>query len=582
MPPLAAKGTGWFRQVLAPNLFFILVVLVLLWLIAFPIGQMVVQSFRSGHPAAPGPFTLQNYITAYSHPLTYRMMWNTFVFATASTFITMGLAVLFAWLIERTDMPLRNLAWTLLLVPLAMPGLLFSMAWVLLLSPDNGIINQLLRVPLSAWFGIEMAKGPINIYSMGGMIFLDGLRGVTTVFLIIVGAFRMMDPALEEAARTAGASTQETLRKITLPVLLPAILAGFLYSYMSSMESFEAPLVVGLPAGIYVYSTMIYFSTRLVPSYGLGAAFSVSYFLIAIFLVWIYQRAIIYRTERFATVTGKGYRPHVIPLGKWRHAALGLFILYFVFAVILPLVVLVWTSLLPHYRTFSWQQVNQLTLTHYQALFQEAGILNALWNTVIVTFFTATGAVLLSFYISWIVVRTKIRGRFLLDSLAFLSHAVPGIIVALAFIFLYIQPPFRYLGLYGTVWIIILALVTQYIAFSTRTMNAAITQVHKELEEAGRVSGANRVVVLMRITLPLVFPALAAAWIWVAAHAVRAFSVPLMLASRDNWTIAVLLWHYWDEAQSISMATTLGVVLMLAITVMTFLGRRLIVRAYGQ
>ncbi|HEX9741247.1 MAG TPA: iron ABC transporter permease [Nitrospiraceae bacterium] len=554
----------------------------LLWLIIFPIGQMVVHSFRSGHPAVPGPFTLDNYITAYSNPLTYRMMWNTFVFATLGTIITLGLAVLFAWLIERTDMPLRNLAWTLLLIPLAMPGLLFSMAWVLLLSPDNGLVNLALRAPLSQWVGIEVERGPFNIYSMSGMIFLDGLRGVSTVFLIIVGAFRMMDPALEEAARTAGASNRETLRKVTLPVLLPAILAGFLYSFMSSMESFEAPLVVGLPAGIYVYSTMIYFSTRLVPSYGLGAAFSVSYFLIAMLLVWMYQRVVIQRSERFATVTGKGYRPHVIPLGKWRYFALGLFVLYFLFAVILPLSILVWASLIPNYRTFNWEQVGQITLTHYQMLAQEPGILQAVWNTVVVTFATATGAVILSFFISWIVVRTKMHGRFLLDGLAFLSHAVPGIIVALAFILLYLQPPFRSLGLYGTVWIIILALITQYIAFATRTMNASIAQIHQELEEAGRISGAHRVLVLLRITLPLVFPAVAAAWIWVAAHAVRSFSVPLMLASRDNWTISVVLWNYWDEVQDLPMASALGVLLILAITVLTFLSRRLIVRAYGQ
>jgi iron(III) transport system permease protein len=582
MSILELRRPAWTRQFAPSNLIFVLVVVLLLWLIIFPIGQMFVHSFRTGHPAVPGPFTFENYIIAYSNPLTYQMMWNTFVFATVGTVITLSLAVLFAWLIERTDMPFRNLAWALLLIPLAMPGLLFSMAWVLLLSPDTGVVNVGLRAVFADWFGLRLERGPFNIYSMSGMIFLDGLRGVSTVFLIIVGAFRMMDPALEEAARTAGAGITKTFRKVTLPVLMPAVLAAFLYSFMSSMESFEAPLVVGLPAGIYVYSTMIYFSTRLVPSYGLGAAFSVSYFLIAILLVWFYQRTVINRSERYATVTGKGYRPHVIPLGKWRYFALGLFIAYFIFAVVLPLMILVWASLLPSYREFSWDQIGQFSLRHYRALSQEEGILQALWNTVVVTIGTATGAVILAFFISWIVVRTRMRGRFLLDGLAFLSHAVPGIIVALAFILLYLQPPFRSLGLYGTVWIIILALVTQYIAFCTRTMNAAITQIHKELEEAGRVSGAHRVFVLMRITLPLVFPAIAAAWIWVAAHAVRSFSIPLMLASRDNWTISVVLWNYWDEIQNLSAASALGVLLILAITILTFMSRRLILRAYGS
>jgi iron(III) transport system permease protein len=572
---------GRFRQVLGPNLFFIFIVLVLLWLIIFPIGQMILNSFRSGHPAVPGPFTLENYIVGFSNPLTYEMILNTFIFAGTGTVITVTLAILFAWLTERTDMPLRNLAWTLLLIPMAMPGLLFSIAWVLLVSPRIGVLNIWLRNFLDL-FGVELTTGPINIYSMGGMIYLDGLRGVTTVFLIIVGAFRMMDPALEEAARTAGARIHEVLLKVTFPVLLPAILAAFLYSFMSSMESFEAPLVVGMPARIYVYSTMIYFSTRVVPSYGLGAAFGVSYFLIALVLVYFYQRAVLYRSDRFATITGKGYRPHVIPLGKWRYPALSLFFIYFLFAVVMPLAILVWVSLIPNYRPPTWDQLQELTLTHYWMLLEEEGILRATWNTLLITIATATITVLLAFFVSWIIVRTQIRGRYWLDGLAFLSHSVPGIVIALAFIFLYLQPPFRYLGIYGTIWIVIMAMITQYVAFGTRTMNAAITQVHKELEEAGRISGANRFLVLVRITVPLILPALAAAWIWVAAHAVRAFSIPLMLASDDNRTLSVMLWHYWNEDQFFPLAAALGVALMVAIALLTFAGRRYIAKAFSQ
>ncbi|MDH3444796.1 MAG: ABC transporter permease subunit, partial [Deltaproteobacteria bacterium] len=266
---------NWVRQQIAPNLFFGAIVLILLWLVLVPLGQLILNSFRTGHPAVPTPFTLQNYIVGFANPLTYQMIWNTLHFASAGTFFTVSIAVLFAWLTERTDMPWRNLAWSLLLVPLAMPGFLFAMAWIFLLDTRIGIVNMSLR-GLLAFFGWELDIGPINIYSMGGMIFLDGLRGVTTVFLLIVGAFRAMDPNLEEAARISGANAWTTFRRVTMPSLLPAILAAFLYSFISSMESFEAPLLVGLPGGIYVYSTMIYFSTRLMPSYGLAAAFAVS------------------------------------------------------------------------------------------------------------------------------------------------------------------------------------------------------------------------------------------------------------------------------------------------------------------
>jgi iron(III) transport system permease protein len=175
-----------------------------------------------------------------------------------------------------------------------------------------------------------------------------------------------------------------------------------------------------------------------------------------------------------------------------------------------------------------------------------------------------------------------VKGRFALDSLTFASHAIPGVVVALSFIFLYLQPPFRSLGLYGSVWVISLALITQYVAFATRTTNAAVTQIHKELEEAAEVSGASRLRVAWQITFPLIGPAFIAAWIWVAAHAVRAFSVPLMLASRDSWPVAVMLWHLWDEEQNLPAAAALGVLLILVLSIITFCGRFVIARGFTR
>ena len=563
-------------------LFFFVVVLLLLWLILIPLGQMIVSSFRTGHPVAPGPFTFKNYIAAYLNPITYRMIFNTVLFAGAGTAITVSIAVLFAWLIERTDMPLRNLCWSLLLVPMAMPGLLFSIAYVFLLSPRSGIVNVFLRA-LFGEIGIEVSEGPINIYSLGGMIFLDGIRGVTTVILLVVGAFRMMDPALEEASWAAGARNWTTLRRVTLPVLWPALLAAIIYEFSSSMESFEAPLVVGLPGGVYVYSTMIYISTREpLPNYGLGATFAVSYILMAVGFAYFYQRAILRQSERFTTVTGKGYRPRIMALGRWRYLALGLFFGYFFIAVALPLGVLIWTSLLPAYQPPSMEALAQVSWQNYRLVFNEPQVLRTAWNTVIITVVTATATVALAFSVSWLVVRTKVRGRFALDGLTFASHAIPGVVVALSFILLYLRPPFRYLGLYGTVWIISLALITQYVAFASRSTNAAITQIHRELEEAGEVSGAGRLRIIWQITYPLIRPAFIAAWIWVAAHAVRAFSIPLLLASRENRTLAVMLWHYWDEEANQPAAAALGVVLILFLTLFTFSGRVLISRGFSQ
>jgi iron(III) transport system permease protein len=238
--------------------------------------------------------------------------------------------------------------------------------------------------------------------------------------------------------------------------------------------------------------------------------------------------------------------------------------------------------LLPSYEPPSWEAAAKLGWNNYLRVITEPGVLRSVWNTVIVTVVTATATVALSFCVSWLIVRTKLRGRFALDALTFASHAVPGIVVALSFIILYLQPPFRALGLYGTTWIVALALITQYLAFGTRTTNAAITQIHKELEEAGEASGAGRIRILWQITLPLIRPAFVAAWIWVAAHAMRAFSIPLLLASRENRTLAVMLWHFWDEEANQPAAAALGVLLILCLTIFTFSGRALITRGIRQ
>jgi iron(III) transport system permease protein len=543
--------------------------------------RLLLSSFQLGHPAIPAGWTLQNYIAAYTMPRFYEALGTTVLLSAVGTFITLAIAVLFAWLIERTDMPLRNLAWTLILIPMAIPGVLFALGWSLLLSPRTGVINVALRNSLE-WIGISINAGPLNIYSLGGLIFLDGLRGVTTIFLMLVGAFRMMDPTLEEAARVAKASSRSTFFRVTLPVLLPAILTAGMYSFISSMDSFEAPLAVGLPAGIFLLSTLIYFTTRMQApiNYGLGAAFSVLYMVLMILLLIGYRRAVRY-SDRFSTVTGKGYRPRVISLGRWRYAALGIFVVYFLLTVAAPFAILFWASLLPSYRIPSMQFLSLVSLRNYAEVFSQPGIFSVIWNTLSLMAICATATMVLAFVVSWVIVRTQVRGRAFLDTFLFLPHAIPGIVVALALVMAYLTPPLNQLRIYGTVWIVAMALIAGYIAFATRLMNTAIVQIHKELEHAAYVCGATVTRTLFAITLPLLFPAFAAGWVWVAVHTLRAFSAPLMLASKGNQVFAILMWEYW-EAGEVPMASSLGVLLILVLIPLTFLMRGFIVRVSGQ
>ena len=553
----------------------------LLFLVIIPLARLLISSFQLGHPAIPEGWTLQNYAAAYSMPLFYQALGTTIVISAIGTIITLAIAILFAWLIERTDMPLRNLAWALILIPMAIPGVLFALGWALLLAPKTGVINIILRGVLAA-FGAELTEGPLNIYSIGGLIFLDGLRGVTTVFLMVVGAFRMMDPTMEEAARVAKANGRGAFFQVTLPALLPAVLTAAIYSFISSMESFEGPLAIGLPGGIFVLSTLIYFTTRLQAplEYGLGAVFGVVYMVLMLVLLFGYRRVVRY-SERFSTITGKGFRPRVISIGKWRYAALGMFVIYFFVTVVAPFVILLWASLLPSYRIPSYEALSLVSLGNYIQVLSMPKVGSVIWNTLLLMVISATATMLIAFFVSWVIVRTELRGRGVLDAVTFFPHAVPGIVIALALMMAYLSPPLKYLGIYGTLWILAMGFIVSYIAFATRLMNSAIIQVQKELEHAAFVCGATPTRTLLAITLPLLFPAFTAGWIWVAVHALRGFSIPLMLSSRSNEVFSVFLWDYWDRGL-VSTASALGVLLIVVLIPLTLIMRRFIVRVSAQ
>jgi iron(III) transport system permease protein len=573
---LRVQGRAVTRE-LRQNSLVIVLVAVALWLILVPLGQLIISSFQSGTVTQPGGWTLANYVTAYRAPITYAALVNTLIYASAGTFLSLAIAVCFAWLIERTDLPWRNAAWTLLLVPMAMPGLLFAMGWIFLLEPRIGLINVGLRSFL-AFFGFGVDQGPLNIHSLAGLIFLDGLRGVTTIFLMIAGAFRMMDPALEESARASGATGAMVMRRITWPLLLPAIFAGGMYSFMASMDSFEVPMIVGLPGRIFVFSTLVYFSAQGMypPNYGLAGAFAVSFLLISLFLVYL-NRRYVGHAEKYVTITGKGYRPRVAALGRWRYPAFGLFVIYASLTVLAPLAMLVWTSLLPFYQVPSISSVHAMTWNNYVRIVQDPRNMEATLHTLAIATGAATAVMVLSLAIAWVVTRTRVAGRSLLDGISFLPQAIPSVIIALALVYLYARPPLSALPIFGSIWIIILGLTASYLAFGTRTMNGAVIQVGRELEEAAEASGATRAQVLAGITLPLVLPAFAGGWVWVAVHATRAFSIPLILSSANTEVLAVRLFNLWESGDS-TQASALGVMLIFVLTLVMILGRWIGVR----
>ena len=570
-----------FLPILRQNIFVFVLIGFAVWLVIVPLLQLLIASFQGGTLVKPTGWTLKNYIAAYSSPAIYEAMWNTLVYSLTSTVLSVGIAVLFAWFTERTDLPWRNVIWTLILLPIAMPGMLFAMGWTFLLEPSIGLVNVYVREFLSL-LGLDLTRGPFNIHTLSGLIFLDGIRGVTTIFLIIAGAFRRMDPSLEESASASGASAFLVMRRITAPLLMPAIFAAGMYSLLVSLDSFELPLIIGLPGRVYVFTTLIYFSAQglFPPNYGLASAFGMTFLIFGLILVGL-NRLVMKDPERYSIVTGKGYRPRLVHLGKWRFVAFAGVSLYVFLTVIAPLTVLLWVSLLPFYQAPSIKALQLASLKNYLSVLNQELVIGAVVNTVVVGVATASLVLLLAFAISWVVVRLKLPGKGLLDGVAFLPQVVPSIIIALAMIILYARPPLSALPIYGTVWIIVLGLTTHYLAFGTRAMNGAVVQVSKELEEAARASGAGRIRMLFRITLPLILPAFVSAWIWVVAHAMRAFSIPLLLASSDTELISVRLWTMWERGDA-AKAAALGVMLIAVLGVVTAMSRWAVVRMTPQ
>lgn len=574
-PP--ARFAGWLKR----HFLSLSISAALLWVVGIPIVFVVVFSFLDGTPVAPGNFTVENYSRAYGTPQLFSALSNTIVYAVVVSVVSLAMATVFAWLLERTDMPGRNSAWVMMLLPIAMPGMLSSMAWILLLSPKVGLINIMTRGVLSL-VGIDFVTGPFNIFSLWGMIFVEGVRGSTTLFLMMVAAFRLMDPSLEEAATISGASSGYAFRKVTLRLMTPAILAAGMYALVGNLDDLETPLLIGLPAGVFLLPTLIYFTASQGSDWGLSSAYTVMFLAITVAMVAFYYRVVVGKTGKFATITGKAYRPRRHGLGKWRWPALGLFFIYFFFAVLLPTFVLVWASLLPAYEVPSTEALSRLTFDNYAALPDTPRIASSIWNTVVLGGSTATATVILAFLVAWLVVRQRIRGGLGLDVISFIPRAIPSVAIGVSLIIFYLNPAVRWLPIYGTMTIMVLALMAGYLAFASRAANAAMTQVNAELEEAAYISGVGRVRTLVRITLRLLSPAFVAAWIWVFAHAIRNLSVPLLLATSDNQTIATTLYYYWNRKADFSLSSALGVTLLLALVIVAIIGRKFIAAGFTK
>ncbi len=543
------------------------------YLAVVPLGFLLWQSFFTPHTAAkPAEFTLGNYAAAYSSLETAKLFLNSVLFATGTAAFSLVIGTALAWMNERTNTPFKRLFFGLALVPLIIPGILFTISWIMLASPKIGIFNLLLQ----HWFGTDHVF--FNVYTLWGMIWVDGLHYSPMAFLLMTAAFRSMDPALEESAAMSGAGLWQVVRRITLALAWPAIFATLLILFVRAIESFEVPALLGMPAGIFVFTSAIYEAIHKYPSQvGLASAYGVTLLAITSIGVW-FQSRLSDSGQRYSTVTGKGFRPRRIDLGRWRYLTAAIFIAYFLLIAAAPLFVLLWSSVQKYYSVPSAAALANLTLDPYRFILNHPTFLRSVWNSLLLSVGCATIIMLVTSVICWMVVKTKIPGRWLLDNLASLPIVFPGLVLGLAIMVFYLNVG---AAIYGTIWILLIAYVTRFMPYGIRYNTASMVQIHRELEESAAMSGASWGSTFVRIVLPLLKPGLVAGWIYIAIVSLRELSSSILLYSPGTEVVSILNWELWENGQYVELSA-LGVMLIVLLFVLVqiaqFAGSRFGVR----
>ena len=565
-----AAGEGFPRLELK-GLIIALVTAAVAWLALVPLAFLLWQSVLTPQTAtAPAQLTLENFRTAYFSADTARLFFNSLQFASGAALLSLAIGTGLAWMNERTNTPFKSLFFALAIIPLVIPGILFTVSWIMLASPKIGLINLALQNLL----GTDAVL--VNIYTMAGMVWVDGLHYSPMAFLLMTAAFRSMDPSLEEQAAMSGASLFQTVRRITLGLAWPAALASLLILFVRALESFEVPALLGLPVGIHVYTSSIYQAIHEYPSQiGLAAAYAVTLLIITSLGVYAQSRLSASGT-RYSTVTGKGFRPRTIDLGGWRYLTAAIFILYFVIIVLLPFLVLLWSSSQKFYSAPSWAALRRVSLDSYRAVLDYPQFADTVWNSLVLALGSAGAVMLLSAVISWIVVRGKMRGRWLLDNLASLPLVFPGLVLGLAIMVCYLTID---IGIYGTLWIIFIAYVTRFLPYGMRYNSTSMLQIHKELEESAAMSGASWGMTFRRIVLPLLQPGLLAGFLYVTIVSIRELSSSILLYSPGTEVVSIMIWELWQNGQYVELSA-LGVMMILALFCLVMLAQ-LVSRRFG-
>jgi iron(III) transport system permease protein len=502
------------------------------FLVLYPLFYLLFGSLRTSLPGETGTFTLQNYVDAFTSHKILPTIWNTFIVMLGTTLISCPMGLLLVWITTRTDTPFRRTLEILNIFPFLLSPYVAAVAWSLLLSPQIGLLNKFL-MDLLHW------ETPLfDIFTVPGVIWVLVLYYTPYMYLFILGSFKAMDPSMEESARICGSSLLRTIFKITIPLATPAILSGCIIVFVHCAGQFGVPAHLIMPKGEYVLTTTIMRFTQVYPQqYNAAASVSMFLLLISALGVWVQRRFI--RGKEYITVTGKAFRPRLIPLGKWRYLTLAINIVYLILSIAFPYGILLIVSFLNFWS--GEVRADMLTLDQYRnVLLEDDATIRSIKNSLFVSVAGSFLCLVMTMLIAYLVIRTKTRGRSFFDYVTTLPVGIPGMVIAVGLLWAWIRVP---LPIYGTIWIILIAFITRYTPYGMRAFSNSLLQLGPELEESARICGSSWFGTFRKILIPLLKPGFMAGWILLFILFMRELSTAILLWYSGNEVISVQLYQ---------------------------------------
>ncbi|PRB70248.1 iron ABC transporter permease [Arthrobacter sp. MYb213] len=526
-----------------------LLALFLLFICAFfgyPLAMLVYGAFRSGQPGTDGEFGVAGFVDSYGDPATWETLWASVLFAVGVQTIGIIGGFIFAWISMRTRTPGGRSITPIMITIFAIPTLFFAISWGMMTSP-SGLLTNI--------FGVGPDGSPrLNAYSWFGLIVVSGLKSISVMYLLLMGPVRALNRSLEEAARLSGANNIRLFSDINIPILLPTLSGLAILGFVNSLGQLDVALILGVPAAIYVFPTQIYDFLATTPiRYDSASALALLLIVIIYVLVAIRSKAI--GNRNFITVTGKAYRIEKEEIGGWKWVGLSLFVAYVAIALVLPLVQLIIGSFQPVLG------VTGFTFKHYAGLFDSTKVIRALENTLFMGIVGGFVATVLAVLISYVALRSKSRWAQVPELIVWAVVAVPGIVLALAITWAYLSVP-GLQKLYGSVWIVLIALVIVVTPIAQRATSGPVGQLGVELEESARISGASAPKMLLTIVVPLIGPTFLASWFITGVMAAGSLDIPILLSSAKTETVSLLVYNYYTQLGNGSAAAALLLLLL--------------------